>query len=104
MTLLSTKKTNRFCPSCRKKAEHKIKLLSTGSTRGTLKRGGKSRVRARGLWRGMGNFGRYSRPPPSKLKMKIKNTKKFIFVYTCQTCKKSHQSKSGVRSSKVIME
>lgn len=98
------KTTNRFCPKCKKKTEQKIKLLSTGTKRGAMKRGGKSRVRLRGLWRGLGSLGRYSKPPIAKWKRKTKNTKKHVFVYTCQECKKSTQSKSGIRASKVQLE
>ena len=98
------KTTNRFCPSCNKKTQHKIKLLSTGVKRGTMKRGGKTRVKLRGLWRGLGNLGRYSKPPIAKWKRKTKNTKKNVFIYTCSVCKKAHQSKSGLRSSKVLLE
>jgi ribosomal protein L44E len=98
------KKTNRFCPSCRKKTEHKIKLLATGVKRGSMKRGGKKRVKLRGLWRGLGNLGRYSKPAIKSWKRKTKNTKRNVFVYTCSECKKSHQSKKGKRASKVVFE
>jgi len=37
------KNTNRYCPSCNKKTEHKIKSVSTGGKRGTLTRGSLSR-------------------------------------------------------------
>jgi ribosomal protein L44E len=99
------KTTNRFCPSCKKKTEHKIKEQTTGTKRSSMKRGGKSRIRLRGLWRGLGNLGRYSRPvPASKWKRKTKNTKKHVFIYTCQVCKKAHQSKKGLRASKIVFE
>ena len=97
--------TNRFCPSCKKKSEHKVKLLTTGSKRSSLKRGSIPRAKLRGAMPGMGNKGKWgSKPPGTKWKRKTKNTKKAVFVYTCQTCKKSHQSKSGIRTGKVIME
>ena len=47
--------TNRYCPYCRKKTEQKIKLVSTGAKRGTLRRGGIARAKLRGLGRGIGN-------------------------------------------------
>ena len=103
-TMKYVKKTNRYCPFCNKKTEHKIKLLSTGVKRGSLKRGGKMRVRARGQWRGMGNLGRYSKPAIKSWKRKTKNTKKIVFIYTCSQCKKSHQPKKGLRVSKVLFE
>ncbi|MEM4625218.1 MAG: 50S ribosomal protein L44e [Candidatus Pacearchaeota archaeon] len=99
------KVTNRFCPFCNEKTEHKVKLLSTGSKRGSLKRGGIPRARLRGLGVGFGNKGKWgSKPPVSKWKRKTKNTKKAVFVYTCSKCKKSHNSKKGKRTGKVIME
>lgn len=98
------KTTNRYCPHCNKKSEHKIKLLSTGIKRGTLTRGSLSRMKKRGSIPGMGNKGRGSKPPATKWKRKTKNTKKYVFIYTCQTCKKSHQSKPGLRASKILFE
>ena len=99
------KATNRYCPFCNKRTEHKIKLLSTGIKRGSLKKGSKQRakLRGRGLI-GYGNKGRWSKPAITKWKRKTKNTKKAVFVYTCQECKKSHQSKKGIRTSKAMLE
>jgi len=98
------KATNRFCPFCKKKTNHKIKQLSTGIKRGTLTRGSLTRMKARGALPGMGNKGRGSKPPINKWKRKTKNTKKAVFIYTCQTCGKAHQSKKGLRTSKVVFE
>jgi ribosomal protein L44E len=99
------KVTNRYCPRCNKKTSQKIKLVSTGIKRGSLKRGGIPRAKLRGLGVGFGNKGRWgSKPAIGKWKRKTKNTKKNVFVYTCQECKKSTQSKKGKRSSKVILE
>jgi len=39
------KTTNRFCPSCKKKTEQKIKIVGTGFKRGTLTRGSISRAK-----------------------------------------------------------
>ncbi len=88
------KKTNRYCPYCKKKTEHKIKLVSTGAKRGSMTRGSKQRSRKRGLNRGIGNKGRYSKPAVSAFKRKAKTTKKPNMMYTCNTCKKSHYRKS----------
>jgi len=97
--------TNRYCPFCNKKFEHKIKLVSTGIKRGSLTHGSIPRSKKRGTVPGMGNKGRYgSKPPVTKWKRKTKNTKKYAFIYTCQECGKSHQSKSGIRSSKLMLE
>lgn len=98
------KTTNRFCPYCNKKTENKIKLVSTGGKRGTLTRGSKSRARARGLNRGIGNKGRYSKPAVSKFKRKSKTTKKTNIRYVCAECGKSKYQKKGQRISKIIQE
>lgn len=96
--------TNRFCPYCKKKTEQKIKVVSTGFKRGTLTRGSKSRARLRGLNRGFGNKGRYSKPAVSKFKRKAKTTKKTNIMYTCKVCNKSKYRKKGKRAGKVIQE
>ena len=98
------KKTNRYCPFCKKKTEQKIKLLSTGAKRGTLKRGSKDRAKLRGSNIGFGNKGKYSKPAVTKFKRKIKTTKKAVFIYTCKECGKSKNSKKGIRTSKVVQE
>jgi len=99
------KTTNRYCPFCNKKTEHKIKLVATGTKRGTLKRGSIERAKLRGARPGIGNKGRWgSKPAINKWKRKTKNTKRAVFVYTCSQCKKAHQSKKGKRTSKVLFE
>ncbi|MFH1072885.1 MAG: hypothetical protein V1743_05645, partial [Nanoarchaeota archaeon] len=65
--------------------------LSYGSTK---------RVRMRGLRRGYGNLGRYSRPTKPKMTGK-KLSKKTDFRYTCSVCKKSHAQKDGFRARKI---
>lgn len=98
------KTTKRYCPYCKKKTEQKIKLVSTGAKRGTLTRGSKSRAKKRGLNRGIGNKGRYSKPAVSKFKRKTKTTKKTNLMYTCKECKKSKYQKKGKRSGKQLQE
>ncbi len=99
------KKTNRYCPFCKKKTEQKIKLVSTGFKRGTLTRGSISRAKKRGLGRGVGNKGRWgSRPPNAKHKRKTKTTRKTNIMYTCKECGKSKYQKKGIRLSKQIQE
>lgn len=99
------KKTNRFCPFCKKKTEHKIKLVGTGFQRGTLTRGSKSRAKLRGLARGIGNLGKWgSKPAQTKFKRKSKTTKKTNLMYTCAECKKSKYKKKGKRAGKVLQE
>ena len=99
------KTTNRYCPSCKKKTEQKIKIVGTGFKRGTLTRGSISRAKRRGLGTGIGNKGKWgSKPPITKNKRKSKTTKKTNLMYTCQECKKSKYQKKGQRASKVIQE
>lgn len=99
------KKTNRYCPYCRKNTEQKIKMVSTGAKRGTLTRGSISRAKSRGLGRGIGNKGKWgSKPPVTKFKRKSKTTKKTNIMYTCNECNKSKYQKKGKRAGKVLQE
>jgi ribosomal protein L44E len=98
------KTTNRYCPYCKKKTEQKIKLVSTGFKRGTMRRGSKQRAQLRGLARGIGNLGKFSKPAVTKNKRKSKTTKKTNIMYTCKTCNKSKYQKKGIRSGKQIQE
>ncbi len=96
------KTMNRYCPYCRKKTEQKVKEQSKGKA-GTLNRGAKARIRLRGLWRGIGNQGRFSRMKNIK-KSNRKTTKKTAIVYTCLVCKKGKDQKKGKRTSKLVIE
>lgn len=97
------KVTKRFCPYCKKQTEQKIKLVSTGGKRGSLKRGSLLRGKKRGLGIGFGNKGKWgSRPAVSKYKRKAKTTKKTNIMYTCKVCNKSKYQKKGIRLSKQI--
>jgi len=96
------KKLNRYCPYCKKKTEQKVKEPSKGKASST-KRGGKPRIRLRGLWRGIGNQGRYSRMK-NQQKGKRKTTKKTNLMYTCTVCNKSKYQKKGKRTSKIVIE
>ena len=96
------KKVKRYCPYCRKKTEQKVKEPSKGKA-SSLKRGSKARIRLRGLWRGIGNKGRYSRLK-NQQKGKRKTTKKTNIMYVCQICKKSKYQKQGKRTSKLVIE
>ncbi|MEK6875147.1 MAG: hypothetical protein AABX30_00515 [Nanoarchaeota archaeon] len=98
------KVTKRYCPYCKKKTEQRIKLISTGAKRGSLKRGSKQRARLRGRNRGMGNLGRWSKPAVSKFKRKTKTNKKTNIMYTCQECKKSKYQRKGIRVGKIVQE
>lgn len=98
------KKTNRYCPKCKKKTEQKISLVSTGHKRGTLKRGSLTRAKKRNENCGKGNKGKYSRKAIKSWKMKMKTTTKKVLLYTCKECKKSTQSKRKRRVSKILLE
>lgn len=96
------KKVTRYCPYCKKRTEQKVKEPSKGKA-SAMKRGGKARIRLRGLWRGIGNKGRYSRMK-NQQKSKRKTTKKTNLLYTCTVCGKSKNQKKGKRASKVMIE
>ena len=94
----------RFCPFCKAHRDIKIEIVSSGHKRGSLKRGGKARMRMRGLWRGMGSHGKYSKPAIGSWKRKVKTVKKTNLMFTCQTCKKSLSQKKGIRAGKFKLE
>jgi len=96
------KQTKRFCPKCNKRTEQKIDLVSTGNKRGTLTKGSLSRAKKRGLNRGMGNQGRYSKKAIKSWKRKTKTTTRKVLIYKCQECKKSTLSRSR-RVSKILI-
>jgi len=96
------KKTNRYCPYCKKKTEQKVKQQSKGKP-SSFRRGARARLELRGLWRGLGNQGRFSRMKNIK-KRNRKTTKKTALVYTCTVCNKSKDQYQGKRSSKILIE
>ena len=68
----------------------------------SLKKGSKYRARKRGLARGYGNLGRYSKPAITKFKLTgAKTTKKTDLRYQCKECKKTHVQSHGVRAKRV---
>ena len=96
------KKLNRYCPYCKKKTEQKVKEQSR-SKPSSMKRGSKIRIRLRGLWRGVGNKGRFSRMK-NQAKGKRKTTKKTAILYICTVCGKGKDQKKGKRTSKLQIE
>lgn len=99
------KKTTRFCPFCKKRTEQKIDLVSTGSKRGTLKRGSLVRAKQRNAMPGMGNKGKLGSKPAIKAwKRKTKATTRKVVIYKCQECKKSKHAKHSRRVSKIMIE
>src|SRR3989338_5535701 len=101
------KTTNRYCPHCNGKTNHKIKLVSTGFKRGALTRGSIARAKLRGRGRGIGNKGKWgSKPAITKNKRKSKTTKKTNIMYVCEKCGKAHYRKGrrNKRTGKVVQE
>jgi len=95
------KTTKRLCPHCKKHTEHKVFQSKRGSP-SSLKKGSKYRARSRGLARGSGNLGRYSKPAITKFKLTgSKTTKKTDIRYECKECKKSHSQPKGIRAKRV---
>lgn len=95
------KKRNTYCPYCRKHTEHKVAQTKKKNP-SPLTHGSKYRARKRGLSRGFGNLGRYSKPAITKFKRTgAKQTKKTDLRYTCTVCKKQHVQKEGKRAKKV---
>ena len=96
------KVTKRHCPYCGKHTEQKVVLAKRKgrSSAHPLSKGGTTRVKARGLRRGAGNLGRYSKPTKPKLSGK-KLSKKTDFRYECTVCKKVTSQEAGIRAKKV---
>lgn len=94
---------NRYCPYCKERTKQKVSVAKQKSRSAThpMSRGGKSRLKARGLTSGPGNHGKYSRRPPKQQKMKSKQTKRLPLMYTCKTCKKSKGTKKAIRTSRI---
>ncbi|MBT4174428.1 hypothetical protein HOC80_03745 [archaeon] len=98
------KKQKHYCPKCKKHVEmtvtqHKQK---TRSSVHPISRGSTSRMRARGLRRGYGNYNKYSKPAISKFKRTgAKVSKKVALKYTCKDCSKSFSLGTASRAKKV---
>ncbi len=91
----------RLCKKCKKHTEHKV-AQNKRKTASSLSQGSKIRARDRGLARGTGNLGRYSKPAVTKFKRSgAKNTKKTDLRYTCQACKKVSCQATGIRAKRV---
>ena len=98
------KSIKRLCPYCKKHTVHTIKNQSfRGLNKNhTMSRSSKPRLRARGLRRGFGNLGRFSKGALSSWKMYgKKTTKKTDLRYTCKVCSKTHMQRTGTRTKRV---
>ena len=95
------KTLKRFCRKCKKHTDHKV-AQNKKKNASPLTHGSKVRARKRGLAKGTGNLGRYSKPAVTKFKRTgAKNTKKTDLRYTCNVCKKTSMQSKGIRSKKV---
>ena len=97
------KETNRYCPYCKKHTLQKIEAAKQKgrSAAHPMSRGSTTRVQARGLRVGTGNYGKYSKKPPKNWKRKTKVTRRLVIMYTCKECKKSKGIKKSIRTSRL---
>jgi large subunit ribosomal protein L44e len=99
------KQRKMYCKKCQKHTNHKVSQVKKRgrSSAHPLSRGSTPRLSARGLRRGFGNYGRYSKPTKPKMTGKKASTKTNL-SYTCEGCKKIWIQKQGIRAKKVVIE
>ncbi len=87
------KKVKRYCPKCKKHAEMDVKQVRSAGRSSThpLSKGSNIRLWLRGLRRGFGNYGRYSKPTKPK-RTGAKQSKTVALSYKCKVCGKSSQA------------
>ena len=91
----------RLCKVCKSHTEQKV-AQNKKKQASSLSRGSKYRARKRGVARGIGSLGRYSKPAVTKFKRTgAKNTKKTDLRYTCSKCKKISCQSVGIRAKRV---
>jgi large subunit ribosomal protein L44e len=97
------KEVKRYCPYCKKHGLHSVDTAKQRSRSSVhpLSRGSTSRVRARGLNRGTGNQGRYSKPAIKSWKRKSKVTRRLTILYKCKECGKSKGIKKAIRTGRI---
>ncbi|MBI2666660.1 50S ribosomal protein L44e [Candidatus Woesearchaeota archaeon] len=95
------KTLKRYCKFCKKHTEQKV-AQNKKHNKSSLTRGSKYRARLRGRGRGVGNWGKYSKPAITKWKRTgAKTSKKTDLRYTCAVCKKTTSQAQGIRAKKV---
>jgi large subunit ribosomal protein L44e len=95
------KAMKRLCKHCKKHTDHKV-AQNKKRTASSLSYGSKYRARKRGVARGVGSLGRYSKPAVTKFKRTgAKATKKTDLRYTCNVCKKISCQGVGIRAKRV---
>lgn len=84
------KTSNSYCQKCRKHTEHKlVQVKNKGRSKAhTQSKGSTIRMNLRGLRRGSGNFGKYSRPTKPKMSGR-KQGKNPDLRMKCNVCGKS---------------
>lgn len=97
------KETRRYCPYCKK---HTLQSIDTAkqkarSSAHPLSRWSISRLRARGLRRGHGNLGRFSKPAVKSWKRKTKVTRRITVNYKCKECGKIKGIKKAIRAGRI---
>jgi len=94
----------RYCKKCKKHTEHSVKNQTFRglNKKHTQSRGSQCRVRKRGLRRGFGNLGKFSRGALGGWKMSgKKQSKKTDLRYQCKECKKISVQRKGFRTKKI---
>ena len=95
------KTMKRLCKKCKTHTTQKV-TQNKKKTASSLRVGSKYRARKRGLARGVGGYGKYSKPAIGKWKRTgAKSSKKTDLRYVCSTCKKSSAQSSGIRAKRV---
>ena len=98
------KKIKHYCPKCKKHTEMTVSEAKkrTRSTAHPMSRGSNSRMRARGLRRGYGNYNKYSKPAISKFKRTgAKISKKVDLRFKCSVCYKTLVQNEGFITKKL---
>ena len=91
----------KMCKFCKEHTEQKV-AQTKRKTASPFTKGSKYRARKRGLARGIGSMGRYSKPAGTKFKRTgAKSTKKTDLRYTCVKCKKTSCQSGGIRAKRV---
>lgn len=92
------KKTNRYCPTCKKHTEHKIIQVKSKPRPKTKKRALKIGVR-----RHFKKISGYHGSTSPKVKP-VKTSKKLNLIFQCSVCKKKHYKQHQIRAKKVKQE
>lgn len=101
------KKRNKYCNKCKKYTEHSVELSKAKgrSSSHPLSRGSTRRIMLRGLRKGFGNLGRYSKPAISKFKRTgAKTSKKIDLRLKCLSCNKYSVYAHPIRTKKPTIE